>query len=70
MGDFRTAAWPNSQNQELRARQRRDDAAAAEVQIALHNLEPAYKQLVLRSHRRRDVIRVEVLCGNYPGAEN
>jgi len=31
---------------------------------------PFKEQLMLRPHRRRDVICVEVFCGNYPGAEN
>jgi hypothetical protein len=26
--------------------------------------------LMLWSHRRRDVVRAEVLCSHYPGAEN
>jgi hypothetical protein len=31
---------------------------------------PLIEHLMLRPHRRCDVIRVEVLCRNYPGAEN
>ncbi|MGA8698556.1 MAG: hypothetical protein WB689_32930, partial [Xanthobacteraceae bacterium] len=31
---------------------------------------PLIEHLMLRPHRRRDVIRVEVLRSNYPGAEN
>ena len=31
---------------------------------------PPIEELVLRLHRRRNVIRVEVICSNYPGAEN
>jgi hypothetical protein len=45
MGDFRTGTWPKSRNQELRDQQSQVDAAAAEVQDALHNLEPAYRKV-------------------------
>ena len=38
------------------------------VQLTIKN--PLIEELMLWSHRRCDVIRVEVLCSNYPGAEN
>ena len=31
---------------------------------------PLIEELMLWSHRRCDVVRVEVLCSHYPGAEN
>ena len=37
------------------------------VELSIKNA--LVKELMLSSHHRRDVVRVEVLCSHYPGAE-
>jgi hypothetical protein len=61
---------PMSQNQGSRVRRARCDAELAEGQNAPSiNVRSAARWSVLRPRGRNDVIRAEVLCGQYPRAE-
>ena len=45
-------------------------ALRAEFRVQLTIKNPLIEDLMLWSHCRCDVVRVEVLCSDYPGAEN